>query len=125
MAGNLLATCGSVVTACGPRPSRTNTSSFHRQPVCRGEPRLKRSRARWAANSPKGTTMKKESPPAKSATSAKSAKGNAPEKAADRTADKAPPKVPDADIEYEDTTHDDDQVQQSSRSDTSVPPDTK
>ncbi|MBO9649414.1 MAG: hypothetical protein J7605_12955 [Variovorax sp.] len=59
--------------------------------------------------------MKKESPPAKPA------KTDAPEKPVDKT----PPKVPDADIEYEDTTHDDDNVQQSGRSDTSVPPDTK
>ena len=57
--------------------------------------------------------MKKESSPANPA------KTDTPEK----SADKAPPKVPDADIEYEDTTHDDDNVQQSSKSDASVPPD--
>ena len=55
--------------------------------------------------------MKKESSPAKPA------KTDAPEKATDKT----PPKVPDADIEYEDTTHDDDNVQQSGSSKPSVP----
>ena len=59
--------------------------------------------------------MKKESAPAKSP------HPNAPAK----PADKPPPNVPDADLEYEDTTHDDDNVQQSGRSNTSVPPDTK
>lgn len=59
--------------------------------------------------------MKKES------SQPKPAKTDAPGK----SADKSPPKVPDADIEYEDTTHDDDNVQQSSKSDASVPPDTK
>jgi len=59
--------------------------------------------------------MKKESSPPKPA------KTDAPAKSVSKT----PPKVPDADLEYEDTTHDDDNVQQSGRSDASVPPDTK
>lgn len=63
----------------------------------------------------KGTTMKKESTPPKQP------KTGAPRKAPGKT----PAKVPDADLEYEDTTHDDDNIQQSSRSDTSVPPDTR
>ena len=56
--------------------------------------------------------MKKESSPVKPA------KTDATEKAKD----KIPPEVPDADIEYEDTTHDDDNVQQSGSSKPSVPP---
>ncbi|MEJ8813356.1 hypothetical protein WKW77_19870 [Variovorax ureilyticus] len=59
--------------------------------------------------------MKKESAPPKHP------KTDAPGKAPGKT----PAKVPDADLEYEDTTHDDDNVQQSSSSDTSVPPDTR
>ncbi len=59
--------------------------------------------------------MKKESSPPKPA------KTEAP----DDSARKTPPEVPDADLEYDDTTHDDDNVQQSGRSDASVPPDTK
>jgi hypothetical protein len=46
-------------------------------------------------------------------------------KAPAQPADKSPPTVPDADLEYEDTTHDDDNVQQSGHSDASVPPDTR
>ena len=56
--------------------------------------------------------MTKESAPPKSPKS----------KAPAQPADKSPPTVPDADLEYEDTTHDDDKVQQTGRSDAGVPP---
>jgi len=59
--------------------------------------------------------MKKESSPPKPAKSDTS----------DKSADKTPPKVPDADLEYEDTTHDDDNVQQSGSSNPSVPPNSR
>ena len=59
--------------------------------------------------------MKKESP------SPKPSKTETPDKSAGKT----PPKVPDADLEYEDTTHDDDNVQQSGSSKPSVPPNAK
>lgn len=59
--------------------------------------------------------MKKESTPLKPA------KTDAP----DKSAGKRPAKVPDADLEYEDTTHDDDNVQQSGSSAASIPPGAK